>query len=356
MRTGLIERIEFFLSRELPGRSTQSSAGLAIGTLQGPVRQDNQDRAAVATVSMPSGQKFLIALVCDGMGGMAAGGEAAACAASNFIGQFATASRHPIEKKLYEAVSAANLEVYRRFRGSGGTTLTAIVATGTRDAWAVHVGDSRLYECSGSDGLSLITRDDTIGGQLRPPSGANEDILDNRLLQFVGIGATIEPHVFRLPNGMRSTYLLTSDGAHSIGRKTLDGIAKHSLSPTELVRKVIYVAEAIGVEDNSTAVSIVGSEVGWTPKFGEGVELTLWGQSDKLEIWLDGPQTPASSGLELPIDKPPATIAPKQKKTPRVRQKPNKKAESNIAKTKDEEVIAKPQLNIEFGSQDSEES
>jgi serine/threonine protein phosphatase PrpC len=356
VRTGLIKRIEFFLSRELPGRSTQASAGLALGTLKGPVREDNQDRAAVAALALPSGKTFLIALVCDGMGGMAAGGEAASCAASSFIGKFTTDSRLSIREMLYEAVSAANEEVYSRFRGNGGTTLTAIVATGMKEAWAVHVGDSRLYECTAFDGLSLITRDDTIGGQLKHPSGADEDILDNRLLQFVGVGSTIEPHIFRLPKGMEPTYLLTSDGAHSIGRKTLDGIAKRSRSPAELVRKVVYVAEAIGVEDNSTAVSIMGSEVSWTPKFNEGVELTLWGLSDKLEMWLDGPQAPQPAALEAPKEAKPDITTDKPKKPARVRQRTNKKTDSKPVKEPVEEVVAKPQLHIEFGSQDNDES
>ncbi|BBD38231.1 hypothetical protein Amn_31110 [Aminobacter sp. Y103A] len=356
MTTGLVKRIEFFLSGELSGRSTLVSPGLALGTLKGPVRVENQDRAAVATLSMPSGETFLIALVCDGMGGMAAGGEAAACAASNFVGQFATSSRRSIEDILHDAVSAANREVFRRFRGSGGTTLTAIVSTSMKEAWAVHVGDSRLYECGAEEGLSLLTRDDTIGGQLRPPGSADEDTLDNRLLQFVGIGAPIEPHIFRLPKGMEPTYLLTSDGAHSLGRRTLDGIARRSRSPAELVRKVVFVAEAVGVEDNSTAVAITGSDVVWTPTFGDGAELTLWGVSDRLEIWIERPlRSPQRVQPEALKDNKPTAAADKPKKPSRGGKKASKKADPNASKRSDDEVGAKPQLNIEFGSKDIEE-
>ncbi|MER8772133.1 hypothetical protein NKH63_25830 [Mesorhizobium sp. M0960] len=176
------------------------------------------------------------------------------------------------------------------------------------------------------------------------------------MLQFVGIGAPIEPHIFRLPKGVRPTYLLTSDGAHSIGKKALDGIAKRSRNPAELVRKIIYVAEAIGVEDNSTAVSVTGSDVIWAPPFGDGIELTLWGLGDKLVMWLEGHQSRQPVVPKTPKDSKFAVTAEKPKRPPRVRPKAGKKADSSVAKKNDGDVGVKPQLNIEFGSQDSEES
>jgi serine/threonine protein phosphatase PrpC len=344
----VVERIEFFLSKQSLGRNAQAAPGLGVATLKGP-REDNQDRAAVAQLSFPSGESFLIALICDGMGGMAKGGEAAGCAASSFIGCFVVGDQRPLKALLYNAVSTANKEVFRRFGGNGGTTLTA-VAVGKDGAWIAHVGDSRLYEFGPKKALNLLTRDDTIGGQLRPT--ADEDILDNRLLQFVGVGPQIEPHILRVPDSAGPTFLLTSDGAHSIGKKALDGIVRNSTSAIELVRKVIFVAEAVGVEDNSSAVSISVAEFDPLPTFSNGVELTVWSPADKLEMWL-GELRPSLSENRR-NERPPSMSSPKPKKVNRARAKPNKKVEDNPNELTQEPE--KPQLNIEFGSRDKDRS
>lgn len=281
---------------------------------------------------------------------MAQGGEAAGCAASSFIGQFVAGYRRPLKSLLFDAIAAANREVFRRFRGNGGTTLTAIIVTGSGDAWSVHVGDSRLYECGPNRTLNLLTRDDTIGGQLRPT--ADEDILDNRLLQFVGVGSQIEPHIARVANSVGSTFLLTSDGAHSIGKRVLEGIAKNSGTAAELIRKVVFVAEAIGVEDNSSAVSISVAELNPLPTFSSGIELTVWSPSDKLEMWLGlSPGLPSDSYQSA---QPRVSSPPKQKKAGRARSKAPKKGEN--APNESEQDSGKPQLNIEFGSKNKDHS
>lgn len=345
MSIELARRIEFFLSRPTPPlRTSQGGAGIAVGSIKGP-REDNQDRAAVAFISLSSGESVLVGLVCDGMGGMAQGAEAAGCAASTFLSTVVAAQGSPLRQALHEAVSAANREVYRRFRGAGGTTLTAIALRSGGEAWVAHVGDSRLYEASKDKIPYLVTRDDTIGGQLKSPDGNADDILDNRLLQFVGIGASIEPHIFRVPGGSGKTYLITTDGAHSIGKRSLEGILRHSSSVPELVRKVLFVAEAVGVEDNSSAVAIAVSEFEAVRYAGHGTEVTIWSPSEKLEMWLE------RIGLSAPKrpQAPPKQInPPKEKKPAKAKQKQSKPLDAQPPKASGE--AEKPQLNIEFGS------
>lgn len=308
----------------------------------------------VAHLSFPSGDTFLIAVVCDGMGGMAQGAEAAGCAASEFVAYFAAGHKKPLIQLLKDAVSRANQEVYQRFEGSGGTTLSAVVVMDTGEAAVGHVGDSRLYEGSPNQQLNLLTRDDTIGGQIR--SSVDEDLLDNRLLQFVGVGGQIEPHIFRVPIGLGSTFLLTTDGAHSIGKKALEGISKNSSSTVELVRKIIFVAEAIGVEDNSSAVAISVSQISPLPNFSSGAELTIWSPSDKLEMWL-GRQSP--SGLNPPkvaqraSENRAAELNPaKSKRAAKSRTKSAGRAKAK--EKKPEEDDEHPLFNIEFGSREKD--
>ena len=50
---------------------------VAIGTDKGRVRSENQDRAGVLRTQDDLGQTFIVGVLCDGMGGMAAGEECA---------------------------------------------------------------------------------------------------------------------------------------------------------------------------------------------------------------------------------------------------------------------------------------
>lgn len=344
MSVELAARIEAFLSKQPVVRSIQSASGVAVGTVKGP-RPDNQDRAAGGHLSLPTGESLLFGLICDGMGGMTKGGEAASCAAATFISRIATSSTSSVRGAVSDALAAANHEVYRRFKGAGGTTLTALVLTAGGESWVAHVGDSRLYEIGSDKALRLATRDDTIGGQLAP-TGAADETLDNRLLQFVGMGQGVEPHVFRLQKSARSSFLITSDGAHSIGKRDLEGISRSSANGAEVVRKLIYVAEAVGVEDNSSAVTISPSDFEVIRPFGTGTEVTLWSPTDKLEMWLGGTtarenRRPADSKAVEPDESP-------KKKSARAKPRAEKKA----AKLGEEKPATpeKPQLNIEFGS------
>ncbi|MER8804081.1 protein phosphatase 2C domain-containing protein [Mesorhizobium sp. M0018] len=347
MSSELEDRIEYFISKQAIGRSTQVNDGIGVGSSKGPVRQENQDRAAVAYIVRPSGEALLIALICDGMGGMKEGGAAAGCAAGTFLARLALPSGAPIASQMLGAINAANAEVHRRFRGDGGTTLTALVIRGSGEAWATHVGDSRLYASRPDRSLDLLTRDDTIGGQLHQISDANEDNLDSRLLQFVGIGKAIEPHIFPVSDALSSTFIITSDGAHSIGKKALERINRHSRSPGELARKITYVAEAMGVEDNSSAVVIYANDFSPGPHFARGTELTIWSPSDRLEMWLASPSQIGQFSQEL--NKSAESTGVKSKKPARTPRKTDKKPGENKARVSENE-IEKPQLNIEFNN------
>jgi len=59
----------------------------------------------------------------------------------------------------------------------------------------VNVGDSRIYGISASKQTTQLTLDDTLAGYLgrRESKGAN--ISEKGLVQFVGMGDGIEPHI-----------------------------------------------------------------------------------------------------------------------------------------------------------------
>lgn len=110
-------------------------------------------------------------LVCDGMGGHAAGEVASAMAVENLQTYFQThwhsvlPDRDTIEagilatnKALYET----NINNSRSGSGRMGTTLVMALLQETQLAIA-HVGDSRIYRVSRQEGLEQLTRDHEVG-------------------------------------------------------------------------------------------------------------------------------------------------------------------------------------------------
>lgn len=346
MSRELSERLQWFLGDGAVTRNTQTAPGIAVGSLRGPVREENQDRAAVAYVVSDRGLGALIGIVCDGLGGMKDGGVAANLCLSEFLA-YVVETLDGLDSHLLEhAILRANQAVHTRFHGNGGTTLTAVIALGTGDGWAVHAGDSRLYSID--DGvLSLLTRDDTLEGVAKGLN-ADEDVLDNRLLQFVGIGDSLDPQVFPLPHIRERSFLLTSDGAHSAGRRILEGVVKNSRTPADWVRRITYIADATSVADNATAVALSVGEFQPSPRFRSGSTIVIWSPTSVLELWLqekqgDHPQEPRQ--FEEHVSRELASDDVRQPK-PKPRRGGKKKVPNRTGQDLQPE---RPQLQIRFG-------
>lgn len=116
----------------------------------GCVRQSNQDAFYNAILS----DNAVLSVVCDGMGGAAAGNVASGIAVE-VIGKYITNSfddrikSENIDKLLRAAIQTANIEVYDAaqkepgYLGMGTTAVVALVANNV--AHIAHVGDSRAY-------------------------------------------------------------------------------------------------------------------------------------------------------------------------------------------------------------------
>jgi hypothetical protein len=89
----------------------EGSVGVA--TDIGPEREENEDRAAIAGLLASDGVDFLLAIVCDGIGGMAHGGECALLATGAFIVGFLKNHRASLEDRLRSAAEQANAAVHR---------------------------------------------------------------------------------------------------------------------------------------------------------------------------------------------------------------------------------------------------
>jgi PPM family protein phosphatase len=309
----IAERLSSFFVSASDGRSASLDAGAAAATTQGPHRERNEDRCAVVRFRFGSRRPDLrLGIICDGMGGMAKGGEAASLAIGSFIAAFAMVQpTFDLPDRLIDACKFANMAVFNVFGGEAGTTLTAI-AFGINTRWAVHVGDSRLYGLDDDRQVDLLTQDDTVSGAVNAHLGqTDEDDMDNRLLQFIGIGEALTPHLTDVSRDRNhSLWLLTSDGAHSVGKKVLGGICEGSKSPLDLVRKLIFVSEAINTHDNATAICIKSGHIASSEDEHEGLTIQITAPDRNLDVWL--PPSVVESGFKAQIEpsQPDAQEAP----------------------------------------------
>ncbi|MER0239516.1 hypothetical protein [Fulvimarina sp. MAC8] len=351
LHTEIAHRIEVLLGQNVAIRGNQNGPGFAISSVQGP-REENQDRAAVAQVSLPNGERYLIAIVCDGMGGMSKGGIAADCALSHFVASVINFNRRNVKHSILLGMRTANSAVYKRFGGSGGTTLSAVIMSEHNEIWIANAGDSRVYGQDELNGLTLLTRDDTIGGQLK--TEPEDAMLDNRLIQFIGIGDVLEPHIIRVCKEHFSSVLITSDGAHSIGRQVLSGIFKFGATPAQFSRRIVSVAESIGIEDNASAISIDPAQMRFNASYGSAIELSIVSPYDRLELWIDpayasSERTSKASAVEKELSKSEIERDKKPKRKPKGNMK-----KRNTKVEPDAEV--RPQLNIEFQNTSEDKS
>ena len=114
-----------------------------------------------------------IYVVCDGMGGHAAGEVASHMGVKTLLEYFqiVMGNQFPDRKTIAEGVGLANQKIYEinqsnASSGSGrmGTTLVMMLVKDTAVAIA-HVGDSRIYRVTRKTGLEQLTVDHEVGQQ-----------------------------------------------------------------------------------------------------------------------------------------------------------------------------------------------
>lgn len=347
------KRLEALFTRAAETRTITNGPGFSIGSTQGPVRTQNQDRAFVAHFvdGRDAMRELLVAVILDGMGGMVDGGEAAAVAASAFV-ESLTTSDGGVTNRLDSAAAAANAAVYARFAGRGGTTMTAVAFADRRSASVVHVGDSRLYRLGTDKALQLLTADDTLRGVMESKAGrSDEDALDNRLLQFVGMGDDVAPTFDRHENDANTIWLLTTDGTHGFGRRALEGAARPPLTPVSVVNRLLVGADAFGTEDNATAIAIAPNHYSAEAYDFPGLAVRIWTATDHLEFWLErtSPVRPEQQPPQQVETKRPPKKAGRTKKAETGKRAKASQQQKVVSSETGENPEAANQLSITFG-------
>lgn len=212
----------------------------------GLVRATNQDSLIVKHASYDGNKEVLMAIVCDGMGGLSRGELASATVVREFSEWFDKSLPYELENvdlnviggKWTMLLKDLNSRISEKSKNSNsgmGTTFSGILFVDGKYL-IVHVGDSRVYHISSS--MRQLTTDQTfvareIGKGTMTLEQAKHDKRRNLLLQCVGASAVVEPEVI-IGEAQQGAYMLCSDGLrHEITEEEMF----ESLNPVNLVNK-----------------------------------------------------------------------------------------------------------------------
>jgi len=239
-----------WFSRPTPARGAGNfwDMPVALHTYIGMVRDENQDRVAAMRVNATSstGKPFLVIAIADGMGGLRDGGQCATLALSAFFNTVIQLRHSAPKDRMLMAANAANLSVHEFSGGRGGSTLSAILVSIDDDPIGINIGDSRIYATVPENQETTVIRL-TVDDSLKEAVGGD----GTELLQFVGMGEGLIPHICQIPNDA-TRILITSDGIHFVRHESLCDVLLHTRDRSELADRLITLATWSGAPDNAS--------------------------------------------------------------------------------------------------------
>lgn len=234
----------------------------------GMVRHNNEDRF-IAT-ELWGGSHLLLAAI-DGIGGYE-GGEVAAAIAADVITQ-TVGSGSPADclNLLKTAVTAANNRIVEQkqtdaTRSRMGCVLScAIIDIAQRRLYMVHIGDSRLYSYTTSQGLNKLSHDHSLVGYREEMGLISEEeamrhpqrnIIDRSLGEEIHSPSDsnfLDSGIF--PILETTTFLFCSDGlSDMLPSSVIESVLSSPIAPKQKVNRLIRMANEAGGKDNVTAV------------------------------------------------------------------------------------------------------
>ncbi len=213
-------------------------------------------------------------IVCDGMGGAAAGEIASSLAVDEMLrfleSPLSENGKPPAMPSLAEeAIAAANAAIYsrsqRNYKLSGmGTTLVGLLAE-ERCVWVFNVGDSRCYRLR-NRALEQITLDHSlVEEQVRlgrmSRSEAQRSPLRNVITRALGTQSRVTPDVFELDVEANDLFLLCSDGlTRELTDSSIQLLLGADLPLDQLCTRLVEAAKKAGGHDNITCILVRASE------------------------------------------------------------------------------------------------
>lgn len=219
----------------------------------GCVREHNEDSLVVAPP---------LYVVCDGMGGHAAG-EVASEIAVDVVAQ--RAPRHADAAALGQAVEEANLAIIKAAReGVGragmGCTCTAAILENERLVIA-QVGDSRAYLLHQGT-MQQLTRDHSLvtdlieAGQITPAE-ARVHPQRSVITRALGSDPRTQPDLFEINVETGDRLLLCSDGLSTmLEDDRIESILNSATDPQRCAAQLVNEANSLGGYDNITVIVV----------------------------------------------------------------------------------------------------
>lgn len=208
-------------------------------------KDTNQDSVLIKHAAYDD-DEALMAIVCDGMGGLSKGELASATVIQAFSKWFDESLPYELDDVNMEVIGGKwslmlkdlNVKIAeygKKINESLGTTFSGILFVGDQYV-IVHVGDSRVYRIGSS--MRQLTTDQTfiareISRGTMTLEQAKTDKRRNLLLQCVGASEVVDPQVL-CGKAEKGAYMLCSDGfRHEITEEEM----YESLNPINLMNK-----------------------------------------------------------------------------------------------------------------------
>jgi serine/threonine protein phosphatase PrpC len=236
----------------------QSTISVAALSDVGCVRTNNEDNFGYDPVNG-------LYVVCDGMGGMAAGEVASSIACTTTIQTFAAQPADtPVEMRLALSIRAANDAVVHSAqhadRKGMGTTLVSAAVQGNK-LLIGNVGDSRAYMLQNGACMQLTVDHSYINELIRMGSVKVEDVpnldlkgYESVITRAIGAAHDVEPDFFFVDMKDADTVLLCSDG---LTRYIDVDILPNLIVPDDLegsCQRLVDAAKDAGGADNVTCI------------------------------------------------------------------------------------------------------
>lgn len=242
---------------------------------KGTVKKVNQDSLCIKQARTRLGD-VILAVVCDGMGGLSKGELASATVVHGFAewfelelpGILRADETETLPAQWQQLIEAQNQKLWEYGKANGaelGTTLTAMLILEDGRYFIAQVGDTRAYELGDTvrqltDDQSYVAREVKRGSMTAEQ--ARIDSRRNVLLQCIGASGEVIPEIYQGIAQKGNSYLLCSDGFwHELKEEEMMGLVNRTdildgAVITQKLTNLVHLNEKRGEKDNISALLI----------------------------------------------------------------------------------------------------